>query len=130
MHHVVVYSLIARDYIIVQAQFFDETKREIYFDIENIMTLIDERIVDKLCFEVKNIKTINLREIENQLILKYVNYNITIDNENVIVQSYVVEKFDTNVLLKMNIIKNYNVNIFIFKNRICIKNNEIFMTYD
>ena len=130
MHHVVVYSFIARDYIIIQTQFFDDVKREICFDIENMMILIDDRIVNKLNFEIKNIKSINLRKIENQLISKYVNYDIIVDNEKLIVQSYVVEKLFANVLLNMNIIKNYNVNIFIFKNRICIKNSEISMTYD
>ena len=130
MHHVVVYSFITRDYIIIQTQFFDDIKREICFDIENIMILIDDRIVNKLNFEIKNIKSINLRKIENQLISKYVNYDIIIDNEKLVVQSYVVKRFFANVLLNMNIIKNYNVDIFIFKNRICIKNNEISMTYD
>ena len=130
MHHVVVYSFIARDYIIVQTQFSDDIKREICFDIESMMTLTNERIINKLNFEIKNIKSINLRKIDNQIINNYVNYNITIDNEKLIVQSYVVEKLDANVLLNINIIKNYNVDIFIFKNRIFIENNEMSMTYD
>ena len=130
MHYVVVYSSIARDYIIIQTQFSDDVKRKICLDIENMMILIDDRIVNKLNFEIKNIKSINLRKVKNQLISKYVNYDIIIDNEKLIVQSYVVEKFFVDVLLNMNIIKNYNVDIFIFKNRICIKNSEISMTYD
>ena len=130
MHHVVVYSSIARDYIIVQTQFSDDAKREICLDIESMMTLIDDRIVNKLSFEIKNIKSINLREVENQLISKYVNYDIIIDNEKLVVQSYVVEKLFVDVLLDMNIIKDYNVDILIFKNRICIENSEISMTYD
>ena len=130
MHHVVVYSFIARDYIIIQTQFSDDVKREICFDIENMMILIDDRIVNKLNFEIKNIKSINLRKVKNQLISKYVNYDIIINNEKLIVQLYVMKNFFANVLLNMNIIKNYNVDIFIFKNRICIKNNEISMTYN
>ena len=130
MYHVVVYSFIARDYIIIQTQFFDDAKREVCFNIENMMILTNERIVNKLNFEIKNIKSINLRKVKNQSISKYVNYNIIIEIEKLIVQLYVVEKFNANVLLNMNIIKNYNVNIFIFKNRICIEKNEISMTYD
>ena len=130
MHHVVVNSFITRDYIIIQTQFSDDVKRKICFDIENMIILIDDRIVNKLNFEIKNIKSINLRKIKNQLISKYVNYDIIIDNEKLIVQSYVVEKLFVDVLLNMNIIKNYNIDIFIFKNRICIKNNEILMTYN
>ena len=130
MHHVVVYSFIARDYIIIQTQFSDDVKRKICLDIENMMILIDDRIVNKLNFEIKNIKLINLREMKNQLISKYVNYDIIIDNEKLIVQSYVMKILFANVLLNMNIIKNYNVDIFIFKNRICIENNKMSMTYN
>ena len=130
MHYVVVYSSIARDYIIIQTQFSDDVKRKICLDIENMMILIDDRIVNKLNFEIKNIKSINLRKMKNQLISKYVNYDIIIDNEKLIVQSYVMKKFFADVLLNMNIIKNYNVDIFIFKNQICIENSEISMTYD
>ena len=130
MHHVVVYSLTTRDYIIVQAQFPDDVKREICLDIESMMILIDDRFVNKLSLEIKNIKSINLREVNNQITSNYVNYNIIIDNEKLIVQSYVVEELDANVLLDMNIIKNYNVNILIFKNQICIENSEMSMTYD
>ena len=129
MHHVVVYSSIARDYIIVHAQFPDDVKREICLDTKSMMILTDDRIANKLSLEIKNIKSINLRDVENQLISKYVNYDIIIDNEKLIVQSYVVEKLDANVLLDMNIIKNYNVDILTFKNRICIENSEISMTY-
>ena len=85
MQYVVVYSSIARDYIIVQTQFSDEIKRKICFDIENMIILIDDRIVNKLNFEIKNIKSINLRNVDNQIINNYVNYNIIIDNEQLIV---------------------------------------------
>ena len=130
MHHVVVYSFITRDYIIIQTQFFDDVKRKICFDTKNIIILTNDRIVNKLNFEIKNIKSINLRNVENQLISKYVNYDIIIHNEKLIVQLYMIEKLFANVLLNMNIIKNYNIDIFIFKNRIFIKNNKISMTYD
>ena len=95
-----------------------------------MMILINNRIVNKLNFEIENIKSINLRNVDNQIINNYVNYNIIIDNEKLIVQSYVVEKLDAKMLLNINIIKNYNVDICIFKNRICIKNSEISMTYN
>ena len=130
MYHVVVYSFIVRDYIIIQTQFFDDAKRKMCFDTKNIIILINDRIANKLNFKIKNIKSINLRKLKNQLISKYVNYDIIINNEKLIVQLYVIEKFDANVLLNMNIIKNYNVDIFIFKNQIYIKKNQISMTYD
>ena len=129
VHHVVVYPLTARGYTIVQAQFPDGAKREICLDTGSMVTLTDERIVNKLGLEIKNTKPVNLRGVGNQTTSTYVNYNITIGNEKLAVQSYVVEGLSAGVLLGMDTIKDYNVDILTSKNRICIGNSEVPMTY-
>ena len=75
-------------------------------------------------------KNVNFIDVNNQTINFYVNYIIKIDNENVFVQTYVINNLTIEILLNVDIIENYNMNLLIFKRIIDIKQNQISITFN
>ena len=130
VHHVTLYSSIARDYLKISIMISNDLKREICIDIEIIISLIDNKLMKIFNLTSQNIKSINFNDVNNQVTSNYINYQLIIDRETINVQSYVVDKFKIDILLSVDTIEDYAIDIITIKKVIFIDINEMFFNFD
>ena len=130
IHHINVYSFITREYIKIITRTFDRKRRDICLNNDNMMFLINSKLIKIMNFIFHVMKNVNLNNVNNQITNCYVNYIIKIDDENIFVQVYVINDLIVEILLNVDVIENYNIDILTSKRMIIVNNNKISMTFD
>ena len=95
-----------------------------------MMFLIDSKLIKDMNFTSHVMKNVNLIDVNNKITNFYVNYIIKINDENVFVQTYVINDLIVEIFLNVNVIENYNMNILTFERMIIVSNSKISMTFD
>ena len=85
IHYINVFLFIIREYIKIIARTFDRKRRDICLNNNNIMFLIDRKLVNDMHFTSHIIKKVNLIDVNNQITNFHINYIIKINDENVFV---------------------------------------------
>ena len=130
IHYINVFSFTIREYIKIIARTFDRKRRDICLNSDNMISLIDSKLVKNMNFTFHVMKNVNLIDVDSQITNCYVNYIIKIDEIDVFVQAYVINDLTIEILLKVDVIENYNIELLIFKRMIILDNSEISMSFD
>ena len=130
IHHISVFLFITRECIKIIVRTLNRKRRDICLNSDSMLFLIDNKFVKNMNLVSHIMRIVNLIDVNNQITNCYVNYIIKIDEENVFVQTYVINDLTIEILLKVEVIENYNIDLLTFKRIITLNNNEILMSFD
>ena len=130
IHYISVFSFIIREYIKIIARTFDRKRRDICLNNDNMISLIDNKLIKNMNFTSHVMKNVNLIDVSNQTTNFYVNYILKINEKNIFVQAYVINDLTIEILLNVDVIENYNIDLLTFKRMIALENNEISMIFE